>query len=191
MNKTIYRKTKETDISLKLDINGTGKYNIDSGMGFLNHMLQSFAKHSLIDLELVCKGDIDVDYHHSVEDIGIVLAQALKEAIYPIENIERFWDCIVVMDDARVSCALDLSNRGYLEYEVDINGTLKDFDVELIEEFFRAVAINAGITLHIVLQSGKNKHHIIEAVFKAFALSLRRALSKNSRIDIPSTKGIL
>jgi imidazoleglycerol-phosphate dehydratase len=187
----IKRATKETDIEIAIDINGGGVYNISTGIGFFDHMLESFSKHSLIDIDLLCKGDTHVDFHHSVEDIGIVLGEALKEDIYPIDGIERFSDNIVVMDEASVQCALDLSNRAYLDYDVDIDGVVKDFDVELVEEFFRAVVMGAGITAHITMIKGKNRHHIIEATFKSFAISLRRALVKNSRVQVPSTKGVL
>lgn len=188
---TLERKTKETQIKLELSLNGTGKSKIETGIGFFNHMLEAFSKHSLIDLNLTCNGDTHVDFHHSVEDVGIVLGQALKEAIYPISNVERYANVVVVMDEAAVESALDLSNRAYLVYDVCVNGKVGDFDVELVEEFFRAVAINAGITLHVSCKRGKNKHHIIEAAFKSFAVALRRALAKNDLIGIPSTKGVL
>lgn len=188
---TLERKTKETQIKLELSLNGTGKSKIETGIGFFNHMLEAFSKHSLIDLNLTCKGDTEVDFHHSVEDVGIVLGQALKEAIYPISNVERYANVVVVMDEAAVESALDLSNRAYLVYDVALIGKVGEFDVELVEEFFRAVVMNAGITLHVNCKRGKNKHHIIEAAFKSFAVALRRALAKNELIGIPSTKGVL
>lgn len=187
----IKRVTKETDIELKLNIKGSGISKVETGIGFFDHMLEAFSKHSFIDLELTCRGDLHVDYHHSVEDVGIVLGQALKEAIYPIEFVERFSNSVAVMDEAAVECDMDLSNRAFLVYEVDCDGKIGKFDVELCEEFFRAVAVNAGISIHIIKQRGKNKHHIIEATFKSFALSLRRALAYNQRAGTPSTKGIL
>lgn len=187
----IARKTKETDIKVKLNLYGSGKSNITTGIGFFDHMLEAFSKHSLIDLDLTCKGDTHIDFHHSVEDVGIVIGQALKKAIYPIENVERYANAVVVMDEAAVESSLDLSNRGYLVYDVTLNGKVGDFDVELAEEFFRAVVANAGLTLHVVCQRGKNKHHILEAAFKSFAVALRRSTAKNDRIGIPSTKGIL
>ncbi len=187
----IERKTKETDIKLSLELNGFGKSKIDTGIGFFDHMLESFSKHSLIDLNIVCKGDLEVDYHHSVEDVGIVLGRALKDEIYPVEAMERFADSTIVMDEARVKCALDLSNRAFLSYEVPLFGKVGNFDAELIEEFFRALTFNASINLHLIKEAGSNKHHIIEATFKAFAIALRRALQKNERIKTPSTKGIL
>lgn len=185
------RTTKETDITLSLNIHGEGKSVVSTKIGFLDHMLESFSKHSLIDLNVTCDGDIHIDDHHSVEDIGIVLGQALREAIYPIEKVERFGSAVIVMDEAAVSCDLDLSNRPFLVYEVDVAGKIGEFDAELAEEFFRAVVFNAGITAHIVMQRGKNKHHIIEAAFKSLAVALRRALAANDRAGIPSTKGVL
>lgn len=187
----IERKTKETDISLEVNIYGSGNSEIKTGIGFFDHMLEAFSKHSLIDLKVVCNGDVFVDDHHSVEDVGIVLGTALKEQIYPIKNIERYGNAIVVMDEAAVSCDLDLSNRAFLVYDSIKDGYIGKFDSELIPEFFRAVAFNAGITLHLIKLRGENKHHIAEATFKAFAVALRRALTKNDRIGIPSTKGIL
>jgi len=185
------RKTKETDITLSLNLYGEGKSKINSGVGFLDHMLESFAKHALIDLEVTCKGDTHIDDHHSVEDIGIVLGQALAEAIYPIEKVERFGNAAIVMDEACVSCDLDLSNRPFLVYEVTCEGKVGQFDIELVEEFFRALIFNARITAHIVMLRGKNKHHIIEASFKAFAVALRRGVEFNERVGVPSTKGVL
>ncbi len=187
----IDRKTKETDIKLSLDINGMGRYSIDTKIGFFNHMLEAFAKHSLVDLDIKCLGDIDVDFHHTVEDVGIVLGQAIKKEIYPIQGIERFSDATIVMDEASVKCSIDLSNRPYLVYEVPLFGKIGEFDAELIEEFFRAIVFNASINAHIIKERGSNKHHLSEACFKAFAISLRRALQKNDRISMPSTKGIL
>ena len=185
------RKTKETDIKCKLDIQGTGKSNIDTGVGFFDHMLEALSKHSGIDIDLSCKGDLHIDAHHTVEDCGIVLGKALKSEIFPIEAVERYGNATVVMDETAVSCALDLSNRPYLVYELNIEGKVGNFDVELAEEFFHAVSGNAGLTVHIIQDRGRNKHHILEASFKAFAVALRRALVKNERLGIPSTKGIL
>ncbi len=185
------RTTKETDITLSLNLRGEGKSTVSTNVGFLDHMLESFAKHALIDLEVSCVGDTHIDDHHSVEDVGIVLGQALREAIYPIEKVERFGSATIVMDEAAVSCDIDLSNRPYLVYEVAASGKIGAFDAELAEEFFRAVVFNAGITAHIVMLRGKNKHHIIEAAFKSLAVSLRRALALNDRAGIPSTKGVL
>lgn len=185
------RKTKETDITLSLNIYGEGKSTISTGVGFLDHMLESFAKHSWMDLEITCVGDTHIDDHHSVEDVGIVLGQALRDAIFPIQSVERFGNAVVVMDEAAVSCDLDLSNRPFLMCELDVKGKVGQFDTELVEEFFRAVVFGAGISAHIIMQRGSNKHHIIEAAFKAFAVALRRALLKNDRAGVPSTKGVL
>jgi len=187
----IKRVTKETDITLKLDIDGSGKYKIDTGIGFFDHMLESFAKHAQFDLDIECKGDIHVDFHHSVEDVGIVLGEALNRAIYPLKNRERFGESTIVMDEAAVECALDLSNRAYLVYEVDIDGKIGDFDSELFEEFFRALVFNAKISAHIVKKRGKNRHHLAEASFKSLAVALRRALQTNEKASIPSTKGVI
>jgi len=187
----INRKTKETDIKAKLELYGSGKSDIKTDIGFFDHMLESFSKHGLLDISLTCDGDRHVDFHHSVEDVGIVIGEALKKEIFPIENVERFGEATVVMDEAAVNCALDLSNRPFLYFEIELEGKIGDFDVELIEEFFRAISFNAGLTVHIVALRGKNRHHMVEAAFKSFAVALRRATSKNSRVGIPSTKGIL
>ena len=185
------RTTKETDITISLALNGTGKSDIESGVGFLDHMLVSFSKHSLIDLTLRCKGDTHIDDHHSVEDIGIVLGSLVAEALYPVKNMERFGSANIVMDEACVSCDLDLSNRPFLVYEVDVEGKVGSFDTELVEEFFRAFVLNAKISAHVVALRGKNKHHIIEAAFKSIAVALRRATAKNDKVGIPSTKDVL
>ena len=187
----VTRQTKETQISVKVSLYGTGKANIDTGVGFYDHMLEAFTKHSHIDMEVTCKGDTHIDDHHSVEDVAIVIAQALKKEIYPIERIERFGNATVVMDEASVSCDIDLSNRGYLVFELPIEGKVGTFDVELVEEFFKAFAFNLPLTLHLIYNRGKNKHHIIEGAFKALAVSLRRAVSINENAGIPSTKGVL
>ena len=185
------RKTKETDISLELEIYGSGKSEISTGIGFFDHMLEAFCKHALFDMKLVCKGDLHVDIHHSVEDVGIVIGQALREKIYPLSGVERFGEATVVMDEAAVNCALDLSNRPFLVYESINEGKVGEFDVELANEFFQALAFNAAITLHIAKIRGRNSHHILEASFKACAVALRRALAKNARVGVPSTKGVL
>jgi len=187
----IQRDTKETKIVASLELYGEGTSHIETGIGFFNHMLESFTKHGLLNLTLKCDGDIHVDFHHTVEDVGIVIGQALKKEIFPIENVERFGEATVVMDEASVNTALDLSNRPFLHFDVALEGEVGDFDTELVEEFFRAICFNAGLTTHIVCLRGKNKHHIIEAAFKSFAVALRRAVSKNSRVGVPSTKGVL
>lgn len=185
------RKTKETDIEISLKLYGTGKSNIKTGVGFLDHMLESFSKHSLIDIDINCIGDTYIDDHHSVEDIGIVLGALLSEAIYPVEGIERFGNANIVMDEACVSCDLDISNRPFLVYEVNLGGKVGQFDTELVEEFFKAFVLNARISTHIVALRGKNKHHLIEASFKSLAVAIRRAITKNERVGIPSTKDVL
>ena len=185
------RKTKETDISLELEIYGSGKSEINTGIGFFDHMLEAFCKHAIFDMKLVCKGDLHVDFHHSVEDVGIVIGQALREKIYPLSGVERFGEATVVMDEAAVNCALDLSNRPFLVYESINEGKVGEFEVELANEFFQALAFNAAITLHIAKIRGRNSHHILEASFKACAVALRRALAKNARVGVPSTKGVL
>jgi len=185
------RTTKETDITISLNINGVGKSSIKTGVGFLDHMLESFSKHSLIDLDITCKGDTHIDDHHSVEDVGIVLGSLLADALYPIVNMERFGSANIVMDEACVSCDLDLSNRPFLVYEVEVTGKVGQFDTELVEEFFRAFVLNSRISAHIVMLRGKNKHHIIEASFKSLAVAIRRATTENTRVGIPSTKDVL
>jgi imidazoleglycerol-phosphate dehydratase len=187
----VARETKETQIRVVLNLYGRGEAKIDTGVGFFDHMLEAFTKHAHIDLEVHCKGDTFIDDHHSVEDVGIVIGQALKEAVYPVQGIERFGNATVVMDEASVSCDIDLSNRGFLVFEMPIGGKVGEFDVELVEEFFRALAFNMPMTLHLIYNRGKNKHHIIEAAFKALAVSLRRAAAPNKNAGIPSTKGVL
>lgn len=191
--KEITRTTKETNIQATLEVYGNGKYNIETNIGFFNHMLEAFTKHSLMDLNLTCKGDTEVDFHHSVEDCGIVIGSLLKSELFPISNIERFGNGAVVMDEACVECDIDISNRPFLVFDLgkNFNGKIGEFDTELIEEFFRAVVFNAGLSVHINLKRGKNLHHIAEAAFKAFAFALRKAVSKNERINTPSTKGCL
>ena len=187
------RATKETKIELELELYGRGSAQIQTGIGFFDHMLSAFAKHAWINLSLRCEGDLQVDFHHSVEDCGIVLGSAIKEAIYPAQNIERFGDSVVVMDEAAVSAALDFANRAFLVFDCPSlkHGKIGEFDAELVEEFFRALAFNAGITLHISQIRGENLHHVAEAAFKAFAVAFRRAISINERAGVPSTKGVL
>ncbi|PSM51829.1 imidazoleglycerol-phosphate dehydratase [Campylobacter blaseri] len=185
------RTTKETNIKIALEIYGDGKSEISSGIGFFDHMLEALTKHSLMDMKLSCNGDLYVDGHHTVEDIGIIIGKAIQESVYPIQKVERYGNSVVVMDEAAVECALDFSNRPFLFYNGIKNGIIGEFDCELVEEFFRALAFNAGITLHINVLRGSNKHHIVEATFKAFAVAFRRALTKNEKMKVPSTKGIL
>ena len=190
----IVRKTKETDITLSLCLDGTGKGNIDTGCGFLNHMLTLFSKHARFDLDVFCKGDTDVDYHHTSEDIAICLGKAFSEAIGDKRGIRRYGDLILPMDEALIMCALDISGRGGLYYSVQIPSCkVGDFDTELCEEFYRAFAREAGITLHIRQLSGSNSHHIIEGIFKASARALATATSIDPcyKDEIPSTKGVI
>lgn len=188
---TLTRNTKETQITATLEVYGEGKAEIATKIGFFNHMLESLCKHSNWNLKLQCEGDLEVDFHHSVEDCGIVIGTLLKNSLFPIQRIERFGNASIVMDEACVECDLDLSNRPFLFFDLNVVGKVGDFDCELVEEFFRAVVVNAGISAHIVKKRGKNKHHLIEAAFKSFAVALRRAATKNDTIGIPSTKGVL
>lgn len=189
----IQRKTSETDIQLKLNLDGTGQYNISTGVGFFDHMLELFAKHAQIDLTLSCDGDIHVDAHHTVEDCGIVLGEAIKNALGDKAQIRRYSTKFVPMDETLMMASLDISGRPYLAYHATfLQSKAGDFDAELGEEFFRAVAFNAGITLHINLQYGSNTHHIIEAAFKAFGQALREAASVDASLQgVFSTKGVL
>lgn len=190
----INRKTNETDISLKLNIDGTGKSNINSGCGFLDHMLTLLSKHARFDLDVTCKGDCEVDFHHTTEDIGIVLGQALKEALGDMKGINRYGSMILPMDEALIMSAVDISGRPLLSYDLEIPALkVGDFDTELCEEFFISFVRNAKITLHINEISGKNSHHIIEGAFKSVARSLKEAVAidKDFANEIPSTKGVL
>jgi imidazoleglycerol-phosphate dehydratase len=190
----IKRDTTETNISLSLNLDGSGKSNIDTGCPFLNHMLTLFAKHSRFDLDVMCKGDTDVDYHHTTEDIGISLGKAISEALGEKKGIERYGDIILPMDEALIMASVDISGRGDLFSVFQIPAhKVGDFDTELCEEFFRSFAKNAGITLHIRQISGTNSHHIIEGAFKAVARVLAKATSVNEKYkdEVPSTKGVL
>jgi len=187
------RKTLETDIILTLDIDGQGKTNIETGIGFFDHMLNSLCRFAYFDLELKAAGDLKVDQHHTIEDCGIVLGQALREALGDKAGIERAGDCLFPMDEALVQAAVDISGRGYLNWKIVCpDGMVGDFPVEMAEEFFKALAVNAGITLHLSQLSGANRHHILEAVFKAAGRALGLAVRKNNRSsEVPSTKGTL
>ncbi len=190
---TINRKTRETDIAITLNIDGTGRAKISTGIGFLDHMIELFAKHSLIDIALKAKGDLHVDEYHTVEDIGICLGEALKKACGDKKGISRYGFSLLPMDEALVSVALDFSGRPYLRYAVKSRRRKTgDFDIQLVEEFLHALAANAGLTLHIDLICGKNPHHIAEAVFKGMARASAMALDRSGRErGIPSTKGKL
>ena len=190
----ITRKTAETDISLSLSLDGTGACDVDSGCGFLDHMLTLFARHARFDLTLRCQGDTRVDDHHTVEDIGIVLGQALARALGDKRGITRYGDIILPMDEALILCAVDLSGRGVLNYGLNIpTEKVGTFDTELCEEFFCAFVRESAMTLHIQQLAGKNSHHIIEGTFKAVARALRAAVAIDAAAanEIPSTKGVL
>lgn len=189
----ILRKTGETNISLSLNIDGKGKSAVKTGIPFFDHMLTLFAKHGIFDLKLAAKGDIDVDYHHTVEDVGICLGQAFKEALGDKAGIVRYGESKVPMDEALTEVIIDISGRPHLTYNVPIAKTkFVDFDVEVVKEFFEAFVLNAGITVHVNLIRGGNMHHIIESIFKAFAVTLSKACEINpKKKGIPSTKGVL
>lgn len=190
----INRKTNETDISLKLNLDGSGKSEIKTGCGFLDHMLTLFASHARFDLSITCKGDTYVDYHHTVEDIGIALGQALKEALGDKRGIIRYASMLLPMDEALIQTAVDISGRDYLSFGLSIPAEkVGDFDTELVEEFFLSLVRNSGITLHINQLAGKNSHHIIEGTFKSVARALKQAVAIDSANadEIPSTKGVL
>lgn len=190
---TTKRETKETSINVTLNLDGSGEAKVDSGIGFFDHMLEGFAKHGLFDLTLSCEGDLHIDGHHTVEDCGIVLGEAIKEAVGSKEGIKRFGNMILPMDDALVLTAIDLSGRPYFEYDAKFDTEKIGYlDTELIKEFFRAVSVSAGMNLHIKVISGENSHHICEAMFKSFARSLDEATSFDERIkSVLSTKGTL
>ncbi len=194
MTAEIIRKTAETDISLKLDIYGKGYSNINTGCGFLDHMLTLFAKHGRFDLEITCKGDTQVDFHHTAEDIGIVLGQAFKEALGDKKGIIRYGNMILPMDEALILSAVDFSGRSYLGYGLQIpTEKVGVFDTELVEEFFLGFVRNAEITLHINQLAGTNSHHIIEGAFKSVARSIKQAvkIDEEFKDEIMSTKGVL
>ena len=190
---SVTRKTRETDIQLELNLDGTGLYEVSTGIAFFDHMLESFTKHAAFDLRLRAKGDLSVDWHHSVEDVGIALGQALREALGDARGIRRYGFFVLPMAESRVDVSLDVSNRAYLVYKVEVaNDRVRDFDVSLVEDFLYAFSQNAGIDLHVELRYGKSPHHIVEAIFKGLARALRAALELDPRIsDVPSVKGVL
>jgi len=190
---TLTRKTAETEITVTLTLDGTGCYANHTGVGFFDHMLDQLARHALIDLELTAKGDLHIDDHHTVEDCGIALGQALTQALGDKRGIRRYGDCHLVMDDTLVRAALDLSARPWLGWGIDFpTQKIGQFDTELVREFFQALSTHGGITLHMDLLRGVNSHHIAEAAFKAFARALRAAVEPDPRSDaLPSTKGLL
>lgn len=189
----VKRKTTETDITLKINIDGSGKYSIKTPVPFLTHMLELFSKHGLFDLDINASGDVEIDSHHTVEDIGICLGEAFNKALGKKEKIKRYGEAKVPMDEALAQITLDISGRPHLTCNIpQIEDKVGQFDTELVEEFFQAFVNNSGMTLHINLISGKNSHHIIEAVFKAFARALDAATLLDPRVSgVPSTKGAL
>ena len=189
----VSRKTSETDIQIRLNLDGTGKSNIHTGIGFFDHMLNSFARHGLFDLDVQVNGDLDVDCHHTIEDTGIVLGEAIKIAVGDKKGIKRFGYFILPMDESLVLASLDLSGRPYLNYQLPLTvERVGQMDTEMVKEFFYAISYSCGMNLHIKLLDGSNNHHIIEAAFKAFAKALDEAISYDQRItDVLSTKGAL
>ena len=190
----IIRKTAETDIVLRLDLDGSGKSGIDTGCGFLDHMLTLFSRHGRFDLEVACKGDTYVDYHHTTEDIGIALGSAFKEALGDMKGITRYGDMILPMDETLMVCAVDVSGRDCLGFDVSIPADkVGDFDTELVKEFFLGFVRKAEVTLHFKQLAGENTHHIIEAMFKAFGRTMGKAVKIDQvyKDEIPSTKGVL
>jgi imidazoleglycerol-phosphate dehydratase len=189
----IERKTRETDIRLALDLDGSGQYRVETGIPFFDHMLESFAKHALFDLELRARGDLSVDLHHTVEDVGIALGQALRRALGGAEGIRRYGFFVLPMAEAKVEVAVDVSNRAYLVYAVDLaNDRIGDFDASLVEDFLYAFSQNAGVDLHVEKRYGRSPHHVVEAVFKGLARALREAVARDPRVEgVPSVKGAL
>lgn len=193
-NSILERKTKETEILIELNLDGTGNSEISTGIGFFDHMLTLFAFHSGIDLKVKCEGDLYVDGHHSVEDIGILLGKCFVQALGDKKGIMRYGDCYLPMDETLVHSSVDISGRAFLVFNVDLTAErVGAFETELTEEFFRAVVTNAGITLHLNLEYGKNTHHIIEALFKAFGRSMKQAIKidENNKDKILSSKGVI
>ena len=190
---TIARKTKETDIAVELDLDGSGQYRVATGISFFDHMLESFARHGLFDLALRAEGDIEVDLHHTVEDVGIALGQAFREALGSAEGIRRYGSFVLPMAESKVEVAVDVSNRPYLVYRIDLdNDRIGPFDASLTEDFLYAFSQNAGLDLHVEKRYGRSPHHVVEAVFKGLARALREAVEIDPRVDgLPTVKGAL
>jgi imidazoleglycerol-phosphate dehydratase len=190
---SVHRVTQESDVEVEVNLDGEGSYEVSTGIGFLDHMLESFAKHGLLDLRVAAKGDLVVDTHHTVEDVGITLGQAIRKALGNAEGIRRYGTQVLPMSEAKVEVSLDISNRAYMVYGVEMSNTrIGGFDATLAEDFFYAFAQNAGIDLHVELRYGKNPHHIVEAVFKGTARALRTALERDPRVKgLPTVKGAL
>jgi imidazoleglycerol-phosphate dehydratase len=190
----IARKTRETDIRLSLDLDGSGRSETQTGVGFLDHMLELFSKHALFDLNVWCKGDTHVDAHHTTEDVGIALGQAMDRALGDRAGIRRYGHCVLPMDEALVTCAVDLGGRAYWAWDVPMpSPRVGEFDTELVADFWQAVAAQARMNLHVVLHAGRNTHHVCEAVFKSAARAIRMAVEADPRGVgvVPSTKGVL
>lgn len=190
----IARKTNETEISVSIDLDGTGKHVMKTGVGFFDHMLDQLSRHSLIDMDIACTGDLHIDFHHTVEDVGIALGQAIREALGDKKGISRYASCDLPMDGTLTRAALDVSGRAFLVFKAEFSqGKIGEIDTELFREFFQALAINAGITLHIENFYFDNNHHLAESMFKAVARALRDAVAIDPRLNgaVPSTKGTL
>jgi imidazoleglycerol-phosphate dehydratase len=190
----VRRATKETDIEVSIDLDGKGRSSIATGIGFLDHMLDLLARHSRIDITVSAKGDLHIDHHHTTEDVGIALGQAVKQALGDLKGIARYADVHVPMDEALTRAAIDISGRPYLAFKAEfVRDKVGTFDTELVQEWFQAFAMNAGITLHVETLSGTNDHHIAESCFKALARALRAAVTIDPRVagEVPSTKGTL
>ncbi|MEE9608592.1 MAG: imidazoleglycerol-phosphate dehydratase HisB [Myxococcota bacterium] len=190
---TVERKTRETDVNLEINLDGAGDYEVSTGIPFFDHMLESFARHGLFDLRLAAKGDLSVDTHHTVEDVGIALGQAVREALGTPVGIRRYGSALLPMAEAKVEVSLDISNRPYLVYRVELdNDRIGSFDASLTEDFLYAFSQNAGLDLHVELRYGKNPHHVVEAVFKGTARALRVAVERDPRVKgLPTVKGAL
>jgi imidazoleglycerol-phosphate dehydratase len=191
---TVHRRTKETDVRVALDLDGSGRFEIETGIPFFDHMLSALARHSLLDLKVVARGDVEVDPHHTVEDVGLCIGRALLDAMGDRAGMSRFGDALIPFDETLVRCAIDFSGRPHLVYKVTIpDGRIGTFDVELAEVFFGAITIEARMNLHLVLEHGSNRHHIVEACFKALARAIFRAVEIDPRrsFEVASTKGSL
>jgi imidazoleglycerol-phosphate dehydratase len=192
-NAAVERKTKETDVRVEIDLDGSGEYDIATGIPFFDHMLESFAKHGLFDLRITAKGDLQVDTHHTVEDVGITLGEALREALGDAAGIRRYGSALLPMSEAKVEVSVDVSNRAYLVYGVELaNDRIGSFDASLTQDFLYAFSQNAGLDLHVELRYGKNPHHVVEAIFKGTARALRDAVQRDPRVKgLPTVKGAL
>jgi imidazoleglycerol-phosphate dehydratase len=190
---SVTRRTKETDVRVEIDLDGAGEYQVSTGLPFFDHMLESFARHGLFDLRIAAKGDLAVDTHHTIEDVGIALGQAIREALGSAEGIRRYGQRVLPMAEAKVEVSVDVSNRAYLVYRVPLeNDRIGNFDASLTEDFLYALAQNAGLDLHIELKYGRSPHHVVEAVFKGTARALREAVERDPRVKgLPTVKGAL